>query len=231
MKVPIKCLIIDDEPLSQEILADYAANCPELEVTGIYGNPYDARDAIVSGEVQLLLLDINMPGMSGINLIKSLPNPPLVIFITAYSEYAVEGFNLQAIDYLLKPVSFDRFRQAIRRASEKLQTERQTDSPNTILVKADKKIFPIDPNDIIFVEAQGDYIRLHTNSRQLMVYGSLSSFTQKLPPERFFRIHKSYLVALPHIEYIEGNQVRIQQHLLPVSPRVREELVKKLAND
>lgn len=230
MKPRIRCIIVDDEPLSQEILADYTANCPELELQGIYGNPYDARERIMEGATDLLLLDINMPGLSGINLMKSLPHPPLVIFITAYAEYAVEGFNLQAVDYLLKPVSFERFQKAIARATEKLAGERNSDTAGNILVKADKKIFPIDPADILFIEAQGDYIQIHLASRHLMVYASLSSFEQKLPTDRFFRIHKSYLVSLAHIEYIEGNQVRIHQRMLPVSPRVREELVKRLSD-
>ncbi len=227
----INCIIIDDEPLSQDILKDYVANCPELNLTGIFPNAILARDMITTGDVDLLLLDINMPVLSGISLVKSLPNPPLVIFVTAYPEFAVEGFDLDAVDYLLKPVSCERFLKAINRVVEKLQNERtaETSSPGEhIMVKADKKMFRVDYNDIYYIEAQGDYIKIHTVNRTLMVYGSLSGMEDKLPADRFLRIHKSYIVSLSKIEYIEGNQVRLKEALLPVSLKYRDELLGRL---
>ena len=229
MTQKINCIVVDDEPLSQDILKDYAENCPELNLTGIFSNALQAREAILNNRVQLVLLDINMPGLSGIGLMKSLTDPPLVIFVTAYPEYAVEGFDLEAVDYLLKPVSYERFLKAVNRAIEKLQNERSTAlTDDHIMVKADKKMFRIDLSDIHFIEAQGDYIKIYTDARNLMVYGSLSAFEEKLPAERFLRVHKSYIVSLSKIEYIEGNQIRIKSNLLPVSQKNRDELLLRL---
>ncbi len=229
MKTKINCIIIDDEPLSQDILKDYVENCPELALSGVFPNALQAREAILTGEIHLLLLDIHMPGLSGINLVKSLHNPPLVVFITAYPEYAVEGFELDAVDYLLKPVSYERFLKAVNRVVEKLKNDRQPEtSGDHILVKADKKMFRIDLSDIFYIEAQGDYIKIHTTARTLMVYDTLSGFEEKLPPDRFLRIHKSYIVSLSKIEYIEGNQIKIKEILLPVSQKYHDELLARL---
>ena len=229
MKTKINCIIVDDEPLSQDILKDYVANCPELNLTGVYPNALEAREAIIAGQTDLILLDINMPKLSGIGLMKSLPNPPLVIFVTAYPEFAVDGFELDAVDYLLKPVSYERFVKAINRVSDKLVNSK-TPEPlaDHILVKADKKMFRLDYNDLFYIEAQGDYIKIYADGRTLMVYGSLSAFAEKLPPDRFLRIHKSYIVSLSKIDYIEGNQIRINSTLLPVSLKFREELMARL---
>ena len=229
MNPRINCIIIDDEPLSQDIMKDYIASCPELNLTGIFPNALLARDVIASGEVDLLLLDINMPKLSGISLVKSLSNPPLVVFVTAYPEFAVEGFDLDAVDYLLKPVSYERFLKAINRVVEKLQNERPAETAGEhIMVKADKKMFRLDYSDIYYIEAQGDYIKIYTDNRTLMVYDSLSGMEEKLPTDRFLRIHKSYIVSLSKIEYIEGNQIKVNKTLLPVSQKYREELMLRL---
>lgn len=229
MKTKINCIIVEDEPLSQDILKDYVENCLELCLSGVFPNALQAREAILNGEIQLLFLDINMPGFSGINLVKSLSSPPLVIFITAYPEYAVEGFDLDAVDYLLKPVSYERFLKAVSRAVEKLHNEKPAEtSGDHIMVKADKKMFRVDLSDIFYIEAQGDYIKIRTTARNLMVYDSLSAFGEKLPPDRFLRIHKSYIVSLSKIEYIEGNQIKIKEMLLPVSQKYRDELLLRL---
>ncbi|MDX9880750.1 MAG: LytTR family DNA-binding domain-containing protein [Prolixibacteraceae bacterium] len=229
MKTKINCIIADDEPLSQDILKDYVENCPELGLKGVFPNALQAREAILNDEIQLVFLDINMPGLSGINLVKSLSAPPLVIFVTAYPEHAVEGFDLDAVDYLLKPVSYERFLKAVNRAIEKLHSEKSVEtSDNHIMVKADKKMFRINLSDIFYIEAQGDYIKIHTAARNLMAYGSLSAFEEKLPSGHFLRIHKSYIVALPKIEYIEGNQIKIKETLLPVSRKYHDELLVRL---
>lgn len=229
MKTKINCIIVDDEPLSKDILKDYVENCPELNLLATYPNALEARDAIIKGEIDLVLLDINMPKLSGINMMKSLPNPPLVIFVTAYPEYAVEGFDLDAIDYLLKPVSFERFSKAINRVTEKLQNDHPAEtSGDHIMVKADKKIFRIDLTDIFYLEAQGDYVKIYTDTRTLMVYGTLTGFAEKLPTDRFCRIHKSYLVSISRIEYIEGNSLKIRNNSLPISSTYKDQLTNLL---
>lgn len=225
----INCIIVDDEPLSQEIMQDYVASCPELNLVGIFPNAMEARDAISRGQIDLILLDINMPRLSGINLMKSLPSPPLVVFVTAYPEFAVEGFDLEAVDYLLKPVSYERFLKAISKVTDKLQNVSIIETGlDHIMVKSDKKMYRVELDDIFYVEAQGDYIKIHLENRTMMVYGSLSSFDEKLPSDRFLRVHKSYVVGLSKIEYIEGNQIRLNGVLLPFSLKCKDELMARL---
>jgi DNA-binding LytR/AlgR family response regulator len=220
------CIIIDDEPLSRELIGDYVADCHELNLSASFANAIDARNYLQQEQVDLLFLDINMPRLSGISLIKSLPHPPAVIFITAYAEYAVEGFELEAIDYLLKPVEQDRFMKAVSRFVGKLAQKKV--QPDFIMVKADKKMFRIELDQLLYVEAMGDYIRLVTTDKKLTVYDRLSLFMEKLPRDRFCQIHKSYLIALSRIDYLEGNQLRIGDVNLPVSKSYRNELAERL---
>ncbi|MGQ8336149.1 LytR/AlgR family response regulator transcription factor [Sunxiuqinia sp. A32] len=220
------CIIVDDEPLSREIIADYVSDCPELNLTGQFPNAFEAREFLQKESVELIFLDINMPRMSGVSFLKSLNQPPAVIFITAYPEYAVEGFDLEAVDYLLKPVSQERFMKAVNRFLEKQQA---TNSIDYLMVKADKKLHRIELDHLLYVEAMGDYIRLITTDKNLTVYERLSNFAEKLPADQFCRIHKSYLVSLSKIEYIEANQVKIGEVKLPVSATYREQLSKRLS--
>jgi DNA-binding LytR/AlgR family response regulator len=220
------CILVDDEPLSRELIADFIKDCPELELLAEFQNAIESRAFLQQHIVDLIFLDINMPRLSGINLVKSLACAPSVIFITAYPEYAVEGFELEAVDYLLKPVSQERFLKAVGRFLEKAA---QPGSQVTfVLVKADKKIFRIDLDNLLYVEALGDYIRIVTTEKTLTVYERLSGFAERLPPDRFCRIHKSHLIALSKIDYIEGNMVRIGNALLPVSTTYRDELNERL---
>lgn len=220
------CIIIDDEPLSRELIADYINDCHELSLKGAFANAVDARCFLQQTPIDLLFLDINMPRLSGIGLMKSLSTSPDVIFITAYAEYAVDGFDLEAIDYILKPVEQDRFLKAVNRFIQKKNQQEST--PGFIMVKADKKMYRLDLNEILYVEAMGDYIRLVTMDKKLTVYDRLASFLEKLPLEHFCQIHKSYLVALSKIDYLEGNQVKVGETFLPVSKRFKSLLVDKL---
>ncbi|WP_159519053.1 LytR/AlgR family response regulator transcription factor [Sunxiuqinia indica] len=220
------CILVDDEPLSRDLIAEYIADCPELELLNSFGNAIDARNFIQQNPVDLIFLDINMPRLSGIGLIKSLPNPPNIIFITAYAEHAVEGFELEAIDYILKPVEQDRFLKAVNRFLQKAGKEETTD--NFIVVKADRKIYRLDLNELLYVEAMGDYIRLTLTTQTLTVYDRLAAFLEKLPSTGFCQIHKSYLVALKHIQYLEGNRIKLADTFLPVSKRFKAELLERL---
>ncbi len=219
-----KCIIVDDEPLSREVIADYLLDCPELELTGQFANAFDARDFLNKNETDLIFLDINMPRLSGVNFVKSLSKAPAIIFITAYPEFAVEGFELEAVDYLLKPVPQDRFLKAANRFLEKAGGQRATD--DSMLVKADKKLYRLELDQITYVEAMGDYIRINTDDRSLTVYERLAGFADKLPADQFSRIHKSYVVSLSKIEYLEGNQVKIGENLLPVSATYKDSFLK-----
>ena len=219
-----KCIIVDDEPLSREVITDYLLDCPELELTGQFANAFDARDFLNKNGTDLIFLDINMPRLSGVNFVKSLSKVPAIIFITAYPEFAVEGFELEAVDYLLKPVPQDRFLKAVNRFLEKAGNQRATD--DSMLVKADKKLYRLELNQITYIEAMGDYIRINTKNRSLTVYERLSAFMEKLPKDQFCRIHKSYVVSLSKIEYIEGSQVKIGEVMLSVSATYRDQLIE-----
>lgn len=220
------CILVDDEPLARELIAGFIGECPELVLLAQLPNAIEARAFLEQHIVDIMFLDINMPRLSGIRLVKSMVQAPAVIFITAYAEYAVEGFELEAVDYLLKPVSEERFRKAVEKFLHKgTQPDAQMEY---LLVKANKKIYRIDLDDLLYAEALGDYIRVVTREKTLTVYERLSSFTERLPSDRFCRVHKSHLIALSKIEYIEGNRIRIGQVFLPVSNTYRTEFNKRL---
>lgn len=224
------CLIVDDEPLSRDVLRKYISEVKDLLLIAECGNASEASHALNKAQVDIIFLDINMPGLSGISFARSLSNSPLIIFTTAYPEYAVEGFELDATDYLVKPYSFERFLKAVNRAQERLQENNvPTGEEGKILVKADKKLYALLHSEILLIEGQGDYIRIRTDRENLMVHETIKNFLINLPEELFMRIHKSYVINLKRIEYIEGNQVRIGAHTVPVSPAQRDELLNRFS--
>jgi DNA-binding LytR/AlgR family response regulator len=226
-----RCMIIDDEPLSRDVLHTYIARVKDLELVAECADAFEATHILNRQQADLLFLDINMPGLSGISFARSLTVSPLIIFTTAYPEYAVEGFELNALDYLVKPFSFERFLKAVNRALERLVESRmQADEPRKILLKSDRKLYAVEFSRILFVEGQGDYIRVWLEDKKLMVHETIRNFLGSLPGETFLRIHKSYIVNLDRIECIEGNRVRIGEHAIAVSPASREELLGRLSS-
>jgi len=224
------CLIVDDEPLSRDVLRKYIAEVKDLQMVAECGNAVEASHQLNLKHVDIIFLDINMPGLSGISFARSLKVSPLIVFTTAYPEYAVEGFELDATDYLVKPYSFERFLKAVNRAMERLQENKNSDpEQGKILVKADKKLYALSFSEILLIEGQGDYIRIRTPGENLVVHDTIKNFLGNLPENEFMRIHKSYVVNLKHIEYIEGNQVRVGEHTIPVSPVHREELLTRFS--
>jgi len=224
------CLIVDDEPLSRDVLRKYIAEVKDLQLLGECRNAAEATHFLNNSRVDILFLDINMPGLSGISFARSLTNSPLIVFTTAYPEYAVEGFELNACDYLVKPYSFERFLKAVNRALERLRENGDPQTPRgKILVKADKKLYALEFSEILFLEGQGDYIRIRCDQYTLVVHDTIKNFLSSLPEQEFMRIHKSYVINLKRIEYIEGNQVRIGEHTLPLSPVHREELLRRFS--
>ena len=224
------CLIVDDEPLSRDVLKKYIAEVQDLELMAECRNTAEASHQLNTESIDILFLDINMPGLSGISFARSLTSAPLIIFTTAYPEYAVEGFELDATDYLVKPFSFERFLKAINRAMERLH-ENNRDSPTSgkVLVKADKKLYALQFSDILYLEGRGDYIRIRTDQQSLVVHDTIKNFLTCLPEEECMRIHKSFVINLKRIEYLEGNQVRIGEHTIPLSPMHREELLSRFS--
>lgn len=223
----LNCIIVDDEPLSQDVLEDFVKACPELNLVAICNDALEAGEILKKEHVDLLFLDINMPRLSGISFVKSLKEPPLVILVTAYPEYAIEGFEIDALDYLLKPVSFGRFRKAVNRALERFLAKEEPEVTH-IMLRANKKNYRLNFDDIIYLEAQGDYVRFVTDELALMVHGTMKEFFGQLPKSKFERIHKSYVISLGKVVYVEGNLVKLGEFKLPLSLSYKDALMEKL---
>jgi DNA-binding LytR/AlgR family response regulator len=226
----IKCIIVDDEPLSQNVLKKYIADTPMLELLEVCSDAFEANQIIASNDIQLMFLDINMPKLSGISFAKTMTKSPLIIFTTAYPEYAIEGFEVDAIDYLVKPFSYERFLKATNKAIERINLSQLKNivSDSFILLKSDKKVFKINYDNINYLQSFGDYIKVFTNDKCLVVHDTFKNMQEQLPVQYFQRIHKSYIVALNKIKYIDGNQIKIVEELLPIGLNFKEELLKRL---
>ncbi len=229
----IRCIAVDDEPLSLRIIEKYAADLPQLELVATCGNAFEAMEELRRRPVDLMFLDINMPKLSGISLLKSLDQQPLVVFTTAYPEYAVEGFELEAVDYLLKPFPLERFIKAVNRAAERLAATANPAPlrPEFLMVKSDKKLYKVDIQAINYLEAYGDYVKVFTKDKMLLTKERLNTVEQQLPQELFSRIHRSYIIALAAIEFIEGNTVKVGKEKLPISENMKAELLEKLSQN
>jgi DNA-binding LytR/AlgR family response regulator len=230
MSRPYTCLIIEDEPLAQDVLKKYIQDHPSLELSAICGDALEAQQVLAKQPVSLLFLDINLPRLSGTGFLKTLSHPPLVIFTTAYPEFAAEGFELDAIDYLVKPFSFERFLKAVNKAFEKLErkTPDKNAAPASIFIKADKKVYKINLDDILYIEALDDYIKLVTTQGSHLVNDTLKSLQEELPASQFMRVHKSYIISKKSIVFFEGNYVRIGEKDVPIGASYREEIFRLL---
>lgn len=210
----IKTLIVDDEPLAIEILETYVKQIPELELVASCSNALEANRLINQHDIDLLLIDIQMPQMTGIELAKSLANPPMIIFTTAYPEFAVEGFELNAVDYLLKPIDFNRFLKAINKVMQSTQLSEKSkegaiSGPDFIFVKADKKLIKLNYDEILFIEGLKDYVILYTNEARIVTLQTMKSLEEKLPENLFVRVHRSYIVNLQKIQSIHSDDIQI----------------------
>lgn len=212
------CIIVDDEPLAQEILEEYIKKVPQLQLLATLESGLEAIRFVKDHTVDLVFLDIQMPDITGIQTAGLLDSNTKVIFTTAYHEYAVEGFELEAVDYLLKPISFERFLKAIQRL-EHSENENQpkTTVEDYIFVKAEYKIKKIRFDDILYIEGMKDYLRIVTTHEKVMTLLSFARLMPKLPSNRFLRIHKSYVISLAAIDSIEKGNIRIGETTLPVS--------------
>ena len=224
-----RCLIVDDEPLSRQVLKGFVADHPDLELAGESKDALEAMSFLEKYEVDLLFLDINMPKLSGVNFYKSLQKKPEVIFTTAYSEFAVEGFELNAIDYLMKPIAFERFIKAIQKVKDKLgQNSTSLPVQDYIMLKADKKMYRTPYEDILFCEALGDYVKVHLKDKVLIVTTTMKKLLAELPEQIFLRTHKSYIINKTKVEYIEGNQIKIGSQMISIGQSYRDVVLKAL---
>lgn len=232
----IRCIIIDDEYLARQYLKDYIQKLPFLDFIGDFNSPLKAIDIIKSGKVDLLFLDIQMPDITGLEFLRTLKNPPYVIITTAHKEFAIEGYELNVCDYLLKPFSFERFITASNKVlglmgqKEDGKTSSTTSEQQTTLhkgylvVKADRKLNKINYEDLIYIEGQKAYVTFHTESRNITALASLKELEEQLPHDIFVRIHKSYIVSVKKILSLEGNLIEISDRRLPVGKSYRKEV-------
>ncbi len=222
----VNCIIVDDEPVSQDILRKYMEDTPRLNLLQICNNAFEASEALLQHPVDLIFLDINMPKLSGMKFYKSLNNPPYVIFTTAYPEFAAEGFEVDAVDYLLKPFPFERFLKAVNRAMERIKKpDNQSNAEEFILLKADKKLHRINLPDILYLEALGDYVKVFYADIFIIVHETLQRLHDQLPQKEFIRIHKSYVISTGNINYVEGNQVKIGEREIPIGQKYKDDLM------
>lgn len=237
----IKCIAIDDEPLALRQLSKYMERIGDLEVVALCNSAHSAEKVLGEKEVDVMFVDINMPDLSGVDFVRGLENPPMVIFTTAYSEYAIEGFKLDAVDYLLKPFSFDEFQRAVGKARsllelQRLRGEQVTSSVDTsaqgtsenndcISIKADYKVSLVKYADIIYIESVGEYVRLHlTSGSSIMTLLRLKNIESALPSDRFMRVHRSYIVNLGHVTgYARGRVYLDNEEYVPISINYRDQ--------
>lgn len=229
----INVLIVDDEPLAQDVLETHVSRIPDLFLVKKCSNAIEATQVLEERPVDLMFLDIQMPQVSGLEFVKSLQHPPLIVFTTAYSSYAVEGFELNAVDYLLKPISFERFSKAVGKAREKLQQQKNS-VPDTadvdhIYVKSDKKLIRVRYSDIIYIEGLKDYVIIRMDTGRIITLQTMKSLEEKLPSHIFKRVHRSFIVSIEKIHSIEGNVIEVMEKgvakHLPIGKNYRDELL------
>ncbi|GLU51683.1 LytR/AlgR family response regulator transcription factor [Dyadobacter frigoris] len=229
------CLIVDDEPIARDIIKNYCGHLPYLNIIAASGNALEAKAILHQQKVDILFLDINMPIMDGISFLKTLKNPPQVIFTTAYKEYALDAFDLSACDYLLKPFSLERFIIAVDKATEKLQMQFPSNSESNdvktedfVFIKTDGKIFKILYPDLLFAEAKGNNTKIVTTQNTLVPAITFSAIEDLLPKSHFLRVHRSFIINKSRIDHIEGNRVFINNIEIPIGGNYREIFLKQL---
>lgn len=230
----INCIIVDDEPLAREGLAKYVQQLDFLDLRGQCKNAMEALALLHREPVDLLFLDIEMPQLTGIHLLQSLPQSPWVIFTTAYAEYALEGYRFNTVDYLVKPVSFERFFQAVNKALRVLGPNpagEKAPVADFLFVKVDKQLVRLLIDDILYIEGMQNYIAVHTRHDRFITMSSMKYILEVLPADAFVQVHKSYIVAKSKVESIDEGEVVLGPHRVPVSRRLREEVLRELTGD
>lgn len=236
----IKCLVVDDEPLARAGIAEYVGKTGFTELAGVCKNAVEANSFLKESKIDLVFLDIQMPELSGLEWLKSLHEKPLVVLTTAFRQYAVDGFELDVLDYIVKPVSFERFFKACNKALKKLQhsepifnryDENNNSEEKFFFIKDNNKIIKIQFQDILYIKGMKDYVMIHTFSKNYLALISLKKVEQKLPATNFMRIHRSYIVAINKITAIEGTQLKIGNDMIPVSRELQEPVFSVVVNN
>jgi DNA-binding LytR/AlgR family response regulator len=226
----LNCIAIDDEPSALKIIKEYCSRIQSVNLIGTFINPYDAISTLNNNQVDLIFLDIVMPQISGQEFLKTLYNPPMVIFATAYKEYAVEGFENDAVDYLVKPFAFDRFLKAVNKTFQLLRfknpvTLSNEESPAVshgfLMVKVEYTTIRVNLNDILYIEGLKDYVKIHTEGKHILTKTTMKNIIEKLPSDAFLRVHKSYIISLDKIDMIENSRIVIGNQRIPIGESYR----------
>lgn len=235
----VKCIIVDDEPLAIEIMESYVQKVEQLELKGSFRNAVTAFSFLQQNSIDLIFLDIQMPKLTGIDFIKTLKNPPKVIFTTAYRDYALDGFELEVVDYLLKPIPFDRFLKAVGRVMQqpvssdavlkKIPQTNSTDQP--LFFKVDKKMVKIPVNEILYIESVKDYVKVKTHDKEIVTQQKIGYLEESLPKNAFLRIHRSFIVAINKIESYSACEIEIGKIQLPIGRNYKNEVIKALSKN
>lgn len=225
----IKCIIVEDETLAQNVIQAHLQKTKQFELVGICNNAPEAKKVLSEQEVDLIFLDIQLPGMTGLNFLRTLQNPPLIVITTAYSEYALESYDFNVIDYLLKPVSFERFSRTINKIVEgksftRSAKENERLFNDHIFIKSNSKFFKVNFSEIIYVEGMKDYLKIHTAGYTLITHQTMSEMEKTLPAKQFVRIHRSYIIALAHIKTICGNHIETGKAIIPIGVNYKEKI-------
>lgn len=235
----IETIAIDDEPFALSVIEEYIGKVTFLDLKGLFYDPIKALTFIQENSVDLIFLDINMPDLTGIQFLKALENKPLIIFSTAYSEYAVESYEYKAVDYLLKPIEFDRFLKATMRAKEQFEIKQKSDnvwnltekiknSPDSIFIKSGTEIHKVVINNILYIEGTGNYITIFCSDKKIMTLISMSKMLGMLPKKQFHRVHKSYIISMKYLEKIERNQLVVNKKNIPIGITYRKEFFESI---
>jgi DNA-binding LytR/AlgR family response regulator len=226
----IRCIIVEDETLAQHVIQNHLAQIEGFELVGICKNAIEASNVLKNREVDLIFLDIQLPGMTGLNFLRSLANPPLVVLTTAYAEYALESYEFNVIDYLLKPISFERFSKTINkivdgRLFEKITKEEETLPTSHIFIKSNSKFFKVNFSEIIYIQGMKDYLKIHTAEYNLVTHQTMNDMERLLPGRQFMRVHKSYIISISHIRSIYGNSIEIDKLTIPIGASYKDDVM------
>lgn len=226
----LNCIAIDDDPLALSIISTFCSKIQYLKLLGTFTNPFEAVQTLNNEQVDLIFLDIRMPQISGLEFLKSLYNPPMIIFTTAFKEYAYEGFEVNAVDYLVKPFAFDRFSRSVSKAFQLLKLKMPAEIPNDesqivfpgfLMVKVEYSTIRVDLEDILYIEGLKDYVKIYTDGKLILTKTTMKNIMEKLPADRFFRVHKSYIISIDKIEMIENSRIVIGNQRIPIGESFR----------
>jgi DNA-binding LytR/AlgR family response regulator len=229
----LKCIVVDDEPVARNVMQEFIDDVAFLELTGMAENPLKAMKLLNDNHIDIIFLDVTMPKINGIDFLKSTTTKADIIMTTAYTEYAVEAYGLNVLDYLVKPIAFDRFLKACNKAKEMIElkqsaTVKQSDTNDHFFIKCDNQIEKVYYSDLVYAEAMLNYVMLYTHTRKMMVYITIKSLEEQLPKDSFIKVHKSYIVNSNKIKSIEGNILDIGETKITISQNLREKVLEEI---